>query len=149
MKCFETFRTIDPESGVENWRAYFTDDCSPNQVGDWMPKSDAPVGRGDSELEAIAVLCLLVDGLPNLKTDVHVNIEQPSKLSKWEIWLEGYAAIGEQDYAICVGIYEAETFREAVHKAVHDKLTISLFDPVKLTHWGRRFFDNETDARKG
>lgn len=58
MRCFETFRTVDTESGVENWRAYFTDDCAPNQVGDWMPKPNAPVGRGDTELEAIAALCM-------------------------------------------------------------------------------------------
>lgn len=61
MKAFETFREVDSKSGVENWRAYFTDDCSPNQVGDWMPKAGAPVGYGDTELEAIGDLCIKED----------------------------------------------------------------------------------------
>lgn len=64
-KAFETFSTVDIESGVETWRAYFTDNCFHNHVGDFVPNTNAMVGRGDTELEAIASLCMLKECCDN------------------------------------------------------------------------------------
>lgn len=72
----------------------------------------------------------------------------------FEVWMEGYAATGESAGAEFYGSYEAGTFKEAVGKAVEKgikdkKLQESYYEPNKLTYWGCRFFDNESEARKG
>jgi hypothetical protein len=61
ITTFETFRQVDSESGVETWKAYLGRDCSWNDdLNEYAPRQNAPVGIGDSELEAIAELCIKV-----------------------------------------------------------------------------------------
>lgn len=79
-----------------------------------------------------------------------------SGLKEWEIWMEGFAATGQSEKAQLIGVYEAETFDEAVQKyiqgeiAEHGTSTVELnrFGQGRHAIWGCELFDNETDARK-
>ena len=66
--------------------------------------------------------------------------EDLAKIKAWRVWSEGYRATGEMGTAI---------FKDAVQDYVSglsekNKETV---DMEKLTIWGCKFFDNETDAR--
>lgn len=66
-------------------------------------------------------------------------------MKKYEIWSEGYACTGDWSPAFLMGVEDAETFKEAcICRFKGDKN----FDSVRLTYWGCRLFDNETEARK-
>lgn len=70
---------------------------------------------------------------------------------KYQIWSEGYAATGEYSNAQYHGTSEGDTFKEAVDNLLKtwDQKEVGIYyNPDKLTYWGCRFFDNETDARK-
>lgn len=64
---------------------------------------------------------------------------------KYEIWSEGYVCTGERSGAIFHTIVEAHSFKEACDKYFQDDLS---YNPKRLTFWGCKLFDNETDARK-
>lgn len=68
----------------------------------------------------------------------------------FEIWAEGYRASGEKGSgAIYWGKVEANSFKEAFDKlAERDKSFRNCYNPVNLTFWACRLFDNEADARK-
>lgn len=64
----------------------------------------------------------------------------------YDIWAEGYRATGQHGEAMRMAKdVEARSFKEACIRALGDD---RLFDPVKLSYWGCRLYDNETDARK-
>lgn len=67
----------------------------------------------------------------------------------FEIWSEGYIIQGNKSTAIYFGREKAETFKEACDNFA--KITPNFaeyYNPKKMTFWGCRLFDNETDARK-
>ena len=66
-------------------------------------------------------------------------------MKEYEIWSEGYAATGESAPAHLHGKQEAESFFEAC--LIFFKGSY-LFNVDRMTYWGCRLFDNETDARK-
>jgi len=72
-------------------------------------------------------------------------------MKKFQIWTEGYSATGQSSKAHYHSEVEAETFCDAV-KVYRDSLTDerskNCIDLNRLTFWGCRFFDNESDARK-
>lgn len=71
--------------------------------------------------------------------------------TEWAIWSEG-AAFNEGIYpAIFHGLQRAETFNEACKAFFQnhrDKQTRDYFNAERMTWWGCRLFDNETEARK-
>jgi len=80
-------------------------------------------------------------------------------MKKYYIWIEGYSATGEHEDARMIGIYEGVTFEQACVKALNDLkwpmlyealqgLGTCYYNPKENSYWGRRFFNNETDARK-
>lgn len=68
---------------------------------------------------------------------------------EFEIWMEGYAATGEQSPARLVDKSTGWTFYDAV-KNLSDRSHKGKFDwySGRWSIWGCRLFDNETDARK-
>jgi len=70
---------------------------------------------------------------------------------EFEIWAEGCATTGERSEATFHGTFIAPTFHDAVTQwrdTLEDERTRSLVNLDNLTFWGRRLFDNETEARK-
>lgn len=74
-------------------------------------------------------------------------------MKEWEIWSEGYLVSGMEGIpatAQLEGKFHAETFSDACKKWA-ETLPVKeqkLFNPVYLTFWGCKLFDNEADARK-
>ncbi|MCH7381195.1 hypothetical protein [Acinetobacter higginsii] len=72
-------------------------------------------------------------------------------MKNYQVWLEGYAATGEQQPAQFVGVVNADNFENAIEILLKQKeWDMKFFNIVRGTpvYWGCRFFDNETDARK-
>ena len=68
---------------------------------------------------------------------------------QFDIWSEGYACTGEAGPAFCLGTYYGNSFKEACDSlAKTDPGFAKYYDPKRLTYWGCKLFDNETDARK-
>jgi len=68
---------------------------------------------------------------------------------QYSIWSEGYRATGNSSGANFEGVGHGETFREACDDlARRDQVFAKYYNPEKLTLWGCRLFDNESDARK-
>lgn len=67
---------------------------------------------------------------------------------QFHIWSEGYRATGESAPAHHHGMALGRTFKDACanYFMTHDDR--HLFDADRLTFWGCKLFDNETDARK-
>lgn len=63
----------------------------------------------------------------------------------YDVWMEGFVCTGESSKAHFVGSVKAETFKKACDKLFNNDI---LYDPINLTHWGCRLYDNEADARK-
>ena len=88
------------------------------------------------------------------------------EVKKYEIWIEGYSATEEHEDAYRlidrenhIKLWEGCTFQQACVKALNklkwpmlyeaiQGLGSCYYDPNNNSYWGRRFFDNETDARK-
>lgn len=65
------------------------------------------------------------------------------------IWSEGYAATGERGHAQVIGTAMGHDFKEAVETYAREHPSFArYYDRKRMTHWGRRLFDNETDARR-
>lgn len=77
-----------------------------------------------------------------------------SKTMNFQIWSEGYLVSGMEgipEKARMLAEVEAETFQEACDKLCGDQDWQRLhgnYNAERLTVWGCRLFDNETDARK-
>lgn len=74
-------------------------------------------------------------------------------METYEIWMEGYVATKESDTAQYVGSIEAESFKEACIKFSKteegiEKQWDEFFNPINISFWGCRLYDNEKDARK-
>jgi hypothetical protein len=70
-------------------------------------------------------------------------------VTRYQVWLEGYAATGERGTAQFFGTHRARSFTEAVEYFVEvRKLNPELFDKGRLMYWGCRFYDNERQARE-
>jgi hypothetical protein len=70
---------------------------------------------------------------------------------EFEIWTEGFVATGESSRASFLGKFKGETFKDAViswKNTLTDKHSIQCVDIERMSYWGCRFFDNESDARK-
>jgi len=71
----------------------------------------------------------------------------------FDVWMEGYLATGMEGIpqrATYLGSYEGDTFADACEAAIKDNYPndTKLFDKTRLSWWGCRMYDNETDARK-
>lgn len=95
----------------------------------------------------------------------HIEFEESTDLSETErgsggygstdeersfsIWSEGYAITGQNGYANYFGESVGKTFKEAVNNfSKLNKAFSDHYDSERMTHWGCKLFDNETDARK-
>ena len=68
----------------------------------------------------------------------------------YTVWIEGYAATGEQGTARFVGRVDADSFEEAVAKLHHPgwgNYTPG-HDGKPPTFWGCRLFNSEAEARR-
>lgn len=64
------------------------------------------------------------------------------------IWAEGYRANGDWGLAVKLGEERAENLERACDMyAARNESFRANYDPVTMTHWGCRLFDNEKDAR--
>lgn len=70
---------------------------------------------------------------------------------KFEIWVEGYSALGNKNIASFIGSVEAKSFEEACIKKCSSKrfqANYGTFDSNNLSLWGCRLFPSEYLARK-
>lgn len=63
----------------------------------------------------------------------------------YQIWAEGYRATGESGTAQLMGEAQGRSFEEACSVLLQGD---EHFDHSRLSHWARRLFDNEDDARR-
>ncbi len=77
-------------------------------------------------------------------------------MNKYEVWIEGYSATGENAPAQKLvnpnndnGTWQSETFQEACKKALIElKWDMSYYNEKANSYWACRFFDNEIESRK-
>lgn len=75
--------------------------------------------------------------------------EPEDDVTQYVIWTEGYRIQGERGKAIRWGVGEGTDLKTAaLDVASRDPLFKTSFEPDRMTWWGCRIFDNETDARK-
>lgn len=67
-------------------------------------------------------------------------------MKEYEIWSEGFRAMGDIAGASFHGKVFATSFKEACIK--HFGIENFYFDEHNLTFWGCKLFDNEIEARK-
>lgn len=78
-----------------------------------------------------------------MKIKMGKNLEEAEdKKAKFEVWTEGYICTGAKVGATFHGVFEGNTFKEAVKKAFKGK------NESEASYYGCRVFDNEKDARK-
>lgn len=74
------------------------------------------------------------------------------KMKTYDIWSEGYRIMCEYSDAHIMGKGQGNSFREACIQCFNsrpkDPEWAFNFNEEKLTFWGCKLFDNETDARK-
>lgn len=75
---------------------------------------------------------------------------EPQTRSFVEIWREGYMTSGESSRAQLLRIvYGVTSLQDACARhADEDPEFKRLYNPMKMTYWGCRLYDNEADARK-
>jgi hypothetical protein len=67
----------------------------------------------------------------------------------YDIWTEGFRATGQYGTAMLHKSVKAGSLKEACLKyAQEDTDFEDYFDPERMTYWGCKIFDNESDARK-
>lgn len=71
-------------------------------------------------------------------------------MAKYQVWKEGFSCTGNDATAQMCGVFEGESFEEAVLAYYNslDREAQSYWTLQDLTCYGCRFFDNEADARK-
>jgi hypothetical protein len=69
-------------------------------------------------------------------------------MKTFDIWAEGFRATGESGGATYFGTAEAPTFKDACILLFEGRTDRVYFDADRLTYWGCKLFDNETDAQK-
>ena len=71
-------------------------------------------------------------------------------MTKFDVWLEGYAATGEHGTAQCLQReVMVDTFPEACRLALGNKgWDMSYYSAGPNTYWGCRFYPTEAEARK-
>lgn len=70
-------------------------------------------------------------------------------MKKYSIWSEGYVVTGNSSGAIYHGESEGNSFKEAVENLCKKEKGFSAYVNLeKLTYWGCKLYDNESDARK-
>lgn len=70
-------------------------------------------------------------------------------MKSYEIWSEGFHVMEGRSPAHFHGIAEGHDFKEACKNfAILDSEFARYFDEERMTHWGCRLFDNETEARQ-
>lgn len=80
---------------------------------------------------------------------VHPQTQRQYRMTKFEVWMEGYTGSSNSGRARLLNVVEAETFAEACERAISAKpLDQANFDRQKMTLWGSCLFDNEADARQ-
>lgn len=67
---------------------------------------------------------------------------------KYEVWMEGYRCMEGSSKAKYLGKYDTNTFKEACDLSMKEHGYEDWYDEEKLTMWGCKLFDNESDARK-
>ena len=80
---------------------------------------------------------------------MYAGFDSLSSYMRYEIWSEGYRTTGQLGGVIRHGTCEGRTFKEACinFRNYHSEFKDN-FDPINMTFWGCRLFDNEEDARK-
>lgn len=73
-----------------------------------------------------------------------VTREEGASYKSWEIFSEGYIAIGNSGSASRMGIEHGESFKIACIKYFNGD---DNFNKETMTYWGCRLFDNLTDAQ--
>jgi len=89
------------------------------------------------------------ENLQNIPRDSELGRKMTSttQTGSYDIWCEGFIATGQEGPAMLMAKnVEASSFEEACNKFF--LLNDTLYLAEKLTHWGRKLFDNEADARK-
>lgn len=74
-------------------------------------------------------------------------VKQEPILKTYEVWLEGYINTYGAETASHIGTYKAERFADAVLNASVDVAHPDQVNMDDLTYCGRKFYDNEADAR--
>jgi hypothetical protein len=72
----------------------------------------------------------------------------PDELKVYEIWVEGYIVTGDYGFADKLGEVAGITFRDACVNFFRLRDDSTYFEPDRLTYWGCRLFERESDARK-
>lgn len=67
---------------------------------------------------------------------------------KFEIWSEGFKTTGMTSNATFHGLFNGESFKDAVKNFKDRSTEGDHVDLTNLTFWGCKLFDNETEARK-
>lgn len=97
MKCFETFQEFDDAGNALNWRACSTEEVISYIHGDPLLKPNARTCTGQSENEAIAMLCFGLDQIDGRLLTVVVNpkfsVGQRVRVPKREEFPSGYYGI--------------------------------------------------------
>jgi hypothetical protein len=67
----------------------------------------------------------------------------------YEIWREGFHVMEGHSHAVLCGTAKGSSFKDACYAFSKKNSEFkTYFDAQKMTWWGCRLFDNETDARK-
>ena len=69
-----------------------------------------------------------------------------SEEREFEVWSEGFAATGECGKATFHGRIRAQSFEGACSKVFPED--DQNYDPISLSYWACKLFDNEADARR-
>lgn len=144
MITFETFKDID-DAGVVTWRAYFTKDCGYNPLCDGLlPDTNAPVGYGDTELEAISNLCL--DEIARIEQEAEqhtVNLARwcPMTFEEWHVLQMLYEARPDDkffyftrndDYAYNLCLKGLATYKVSTTGNVYFSITETGIDYIEV-----------------
>lgn len=76
------------------------------------------------------------------------RVTTDGELIEREVWCEGFQVTGQQGHATLVGKVEATSFKEAVTLLKTSDHETDIVGEIRYYNWGRRLFDNETEARK-
>jgi len=84
---------------------------------------------------------------PTQRRRLEIRGQKPAE-SLYQIWSEGFVSQGETGKAKCMGSAIGTNFSACAKLAEQNPQFGDLFNPITLTWWGCRLFDNEADARK-